>query len=217
MLYLTIAQLNPTVGDIEGNTNKIIAAARSANERTQLSVGPSGAHLVVFPELCVTGYYPGDLFDEPDFMPRVVQALDYIRHTSRELPNLYWVIGAPVAHGKPGKGLHNTLLVYQAGELRLEYCKQLLPTYNIFDEQRHFDAGPDVARVLRIGATQVGFLICEDGWNDGEDEYRSIACVMLPQTCSCRSMPAPRASAGARHGIRCLRLPASAMVCPSCT
>lgn len=171
MLCLTIAQINPTVGDIEGNTQKIIAAGRAAHERTIIGPQQATAHVVVFPELAVTGYYPGDLFDEPDFMPRVVQGLEYIRQASRELPNLCWVVGAPVAHGKPGKGLHNALLVYQAGELRLEYYKQLLPTYNVFDEQRHFDAGPDVARVLRIGATQVGFLICEDGWNDGEEDY----------------------------------------------
>ena len=171
MLCLTIAQINPTVGDIEGNTQKIIAAGRAAHERAAIGPQQATAHVVVFPELAVTGYYPGDLFDEPDFMPRVVQGLEYIRHASRELPNLCWVVGAPVAHGKPGKGLHNALLVYQAGELRLQYCKQLLPTYNVFDEQRHFDAGPDVARVLRIGATQVGFLICEDGWNDGEEDY----------------------------------------------
>lgn len=171
MMCLTIAQINPTVGDIEGNTQKIIAAGRAAHERVTVGSEPTAAHIVVFPELAVTGYYPGDLFDEPDFMPRVVQGLEYIRHASRELPNLCWVVGAPVAHGKPGKGLHNALLVYQAGELRLEYYKQLLPTYNIFDEQRHFDAGPDVARVLRIGPIQVGFLICEDGWNDGEEDY----------------------------------------------
>src|SRR5690606_8537481 len=171
MMCLTIAQINPTVGDIEGNTLKIIAAGRAAHERVTVGVEPTVAHVVVFPELAVTGYYPGDLFDEPDFMPRVVQGLEYIRQASRELPNLCWVVGAPVAHGKPGKGLYNSLLVYQAGELRLQYYKQLLPTYNIFDEQRHFDAGPDVARVLRIGPIQVGFLICEDGWNDGEEDY----------------------------------------------
>lgn len=166
MLCLTIAQINPTVGDIEGNAQKVIDAARSAAQRC-----PGQPQAVVFPELCVTGYYPGDLFDEPDFMPRVAKALEVIRQVSRELPQLYWVLGAPVAHERPGKGLHNALLVYQAGVLRLEYHKQLLPTYNVFDEQRHFDAGPDVARVLRIGATQVGFLICEDGWNDGEGDY----------------------------------------------
>ena len=171
MLHLTIAQLNPTVGDIEGNTERMIAAARLAHERLSVGVSPGVPHVIVFPELAVTGYYPGDLFDEPDFMPRVARGLEYIRQASRELPNSCWVVGAPVAHGKPGKGLYNSLLVYQAGELRLEYHKQLLPTYNVFDEQRHFDAGPDVARVLRIGATQVGFLICEDGWNDEGEDY----------------------------------------------
>ncbi len=170
MLYLTIAQINPTVGDIEGNCLEIIAAARVAHRRVGAAY-PDAAHLVVFPELSVTGYYPGDLLEEPDFMPRVRRGLELIIQASAELPNLYVVLGAPTKHERPGKGLHNTLLVYHSGKLLLEYHKQLLPTYNVFNEQRHFDAGPDVARVLRIGSSQIGFLICEDGWNDGEVDY----------------------------------------------
>ena len=71
----------------------------------------------------------------------------------------------------PGKRLHNALLVIKAGEIVLRYAKQLLPTYNVFDERRHFEPGPDVARVLRIGSHQVGLLICEDGWNDDGHDY----------------------------------------------
>lgn len=168
MLCLNIAQINPTVGDIEGNAHKVIDAARHVAATVQ---GGEHPRVVVFPELSVTGYYPGDLFEEPDFMPRVARALEQIRQASRELPDIYLVIGAPVAHNQTGKGLYNGLLVYHAGKSCLEYYKQLLPTYNVFDEQRHFDAGPDVARVLRIGSAQVGFLICEDGWNDGEADY----------------------------------------------
>ncbi len=55
--------------------------------------------------------------------------------------------------------------------MRLQYAKQLLPTYNIFDERRHFEPGPDVAKVLRIGSAQVGLLMCEDGWNDDGGDY----------------------------------------------
>ena len=71
----------------------------------------------------------------------------------------------------PGKHLQNALVVLKAGEIAMRYAKQLLPTYNIFDEHRHFEPGPDVARVLRIGQTQVGLLICEDGWNDEGLDY----------------------------------------------
>ena len=62
-------------------------------------------------------------------------------------------------------------LVLKHGEVVLQYAKQLLPTYNIFDERRHFEPGPDVAKVLRIGDMQVGVMICQDGWNDDGNDY----------------------------------------------
>ncbi|AKJ28212.1 NAD+ synthase [Caldimonas brevitalea] len=163
MLKMTIAQLNYTVGDIEGNVEKMMAAARQAHA--------AGAELVVFSELSLTGYYPADLLDEPDFMARVDQGLATLQQASQGLPGLHWVVGAPVPARGPGKRLHNMLLVIRGGEVVLRYAKQLLPTYNIFDERRHFEPGPDVAKVLRIGATQIGFMICEDGWNDAGLDY----------------------------------------------
>ncbi|MEQ1684253.1 MAG: NAD+ synthase [Burkholderiaceae bacterium] len=163
MLKLTIAQLNVTVGDIEGNVEKMVSAARQAWDH--------GSDLVVFSELSLSGYYPGDLLEEPSFMRRVEQGLDALLQASRQLRNLHWVVGAPVVRGGPGKRLHNMLLVIKAGEIVLRYAKQLLPTYNVFDERRHFEPGPDVAKVLRIGEAQVGFLICEDGWNDEGADY----------------------------------------------
>jgi NAD+ synthetase len=163
MLTLTIAQLNYTVGDIEGNARKMIAAAQQAAR--------DGSELVVFSELALTGYYPGDLLDEPLFLARVDEGLATLQQASRELPGLHWVVGAPLPHDGPGKRLQNALVVLRAGEIVLRYAKQLLPNYNVFDEQRHFEPGPDVARVLRIGATQVGLMICEDGWNDAGLDY----------------------------------------------
>jgi NAD+ synthase (glutamine-hydrolysing) len=163
MLTLTVAQLNYFVGDIEGNVQKMIAAAQQAVVE--------GSELIVFSELSITGYYPGDLLDEPGFMARVAKGLGDLQAASRQLRNLYLVVGAPVPREGPGKRLHNMLLVLHAGEVLLRYAKQLLPTYNIFDEHRHFEPGPDVARVLRIGGTQVGLMICEDGWNDQGLDY----------------------------------------------
>jgi NAD+ synthase (glutamine-hydrolysing) len=163
MLKLTLAQLNFTIGDIEGNAAKMIAAAQQAHGH--------GSQLVVFSELALTGYYPADLLEEPAFLQRVEQGLASLRQASRQMRGLHWVVGAPMPHGGPGKRLHNTLLVLEAGEVVLRYAKQLLPTYNVFDERRHFEPGPDVARVLRIGDTSVGLLICEDGWNDGGLDY----------------------------------------------
>ena len=163
MLVLTIAQIDPTIGDIEGNVRLMVRAARSARD--------DGAGMVVFPELALTGYYPGDLLDEPGFMDRDEAGLDVLQAASREMRGLHWVLGAPQARSGPGKKLHNMLLVLRDGQRVLRYAKQLLPTYGVFDERRHFEPGPDVARVLRIGSTQVGLMICEDGWNDEGSDY----------------------------------------------
>jgi len=163
MMKVTLAQLNPTIGDIDGNVAGMVAAARRA--------AADGAGLVVFAELSLTGYYPADLLNEPGFMSRVEQGLEALRSASRDLPEQHWVVGAPVPHGGPGKPLHNALLVLHNGAVVLRYAKQLLPTYGVFDERRHFEPGPDVARVLRIGDTQIGLLVCEDGWNDASRDY----------------------------------------------
>jgi NAD+ synthase (glutamine-hydrolysing) len=162
-MKITLAQLNPTIGDIEGNVARIIDAARLARAH--------GSELLVCPELSLTAYYPGDLLDEPGFMDRVEAGLDALRQASREMRELTWVVGAPRRRPGPGKRLHNTLVAIRAGEIVLQYAKQLLPTYNIFDERRHFEPGPDVARVLKIGHVQVGLMICEDGWNDEGGDY----------------------------------------------
>ena len=163
MLRITIAQLNLTVGDIEGNVARMVAAAQQA-AREQ-------ADLIVFSELSLCGYYPGDLLEESAFLQRIDAGLAALQQASAALPQLHWVVGAPTPAQGPGKKLHNSLLVLHGGAVRLQYAKQLLPTYNIFDERRHFEPGPDVAKVLRIGNAQVGLLICEDGWNDHGADY----------------------------------------------
>ncbi|WP_440107337.1 NAD+ synthase [Acidovorax sp. BL-A-41-H1] len=163
MLRITIAQLNFTVGDIEGNVARMVAAAHDA-ARVQ-------SDLIVFSELALCGYYPGDLLDEPAFLQRIDAGLAALQRASAELPQLHWVVGTPTPASGPGKKLHNSLVVLQGGNVRLQYAKQLLPTYNIFDERRHFEPGPDVAKVLRIGSAQVGLLVCEDGWNDHGGDY----------------------------------------------
>ena len=171
MLRITLAQLNHTVGDIAGNIERMKIAARQAARES--------ADLVVFSELSLCGYYPGDMLDEPDFLERLAAGLQALLAASRELPQLHWVVGAPTPHQGPGKPLHNSLLVLRNGAVRLQYDKQLLPTYNIFDERRHFEPGADTAKVLRIGQAQVGFMVCEDGWNDDGADYATNPFVRM--------------------------------------
>ena len=162
-LRITIAQINPTVGDIAGNIALMTSAARRAQKE--------GARLVLFPELSLTGYYPGDLLDEPEFLKRCDEGLEEIVAATANMPGLHWVIGAPLRHEGSGKPLQNCLLVIADGRIVLRYAKQLLPTYNVFDERRHFEPGPDVARLLNVDGVRIGFLICEDGWNDEGRDY----------------------------------------------
>lgn len=163
MLRITAAQLNYTIGDLRGNVARMIEAARKASSEE--------ADLVVFSEMSLTAYYPADLLEEEGFMDRVEAAFEELLSASRQMPALHWAVGLPARREGAGKKLRNVLRVIRGGEVLLEYAKQLLPTYNIFDERRHFEPGPDVARVLRIRDFQVGLLICEDGWNDEGQDY----------------------------------------------
>lgn len=163
MITLTLAQQNYTVGDVAGNVERMAEAARRAVQ--------DGSQMVVFSELSLTGYYPGDMLDETPFKAKVEAGTQALLQASRALPGLAWVVGAPIAHTRPGKKWHNGLLVLRNGEVLLRYAKQLLPTYNVFDERRHFEPGPDLAPVLQIGDARVGFMICEDGWNDHGADY----------------------------------------------
>ncbi|HEX5161984.1 MAG TPA: NAD+ synthase [Steroidobacteraceae bacterium] len=171
MLKLTLAQINPTIGDIDGNIALMRAAANEAQAQ--------GARLVIFPELSLTGYYPADLLDDADFAQRIDAGITRMLAESRALPELHWVIGAPTRHDGIGKRFRNSLLVLKDGQILLTYSKQLLPTYNVFDERRHFEPGPDVARVLEIDDVRVGFMICEDGWNDEQRDYAVNPFVRL--------------------------------------
>lgn len=163
MLKLTLAQLNFTVGDIEGNIRQMCEAAQQALR--------DGSGMIVFPELALTGYYPGDLLDDPAFQVRIREGLEALQQASRQCSQLVWVVGSPLFREGPGKALSNGLLALQGGEVLRAYAKQLLPTYNIFDERRHFEPGHDAAPVLKVGNTRIGFLICEDGWNDNGQDY----------------------------------------------
>ncbi len=163
MLKIAVAQLNVTVGDFAANGAAIAGAMRRAAQ--------ANADVVVFSELVLCGYYPGDLLEDAQFLARLDSALDALLAVSRELPSLVAVIGTVRRNPGPGKPLHNALLALRDGAIVAEYYKQLLPTYGIFDERRHFEPGPERACLLAVGDTTLGFMICEDGWNDRGRDY----------------------------------------------
>ena len=211
-----LAQLNPTIGDIDGNIALMCEAAREAAHA-------QASRLVIFPSCRCTAYYPADLLDEADLCERMQHGFaDLLRGIARSCRTCIGWSARPRGTQGVGKRLHNSLLVLKAGRGRCStYHKQLLPTYNIFDERRHFEPGPDVARVLRIGDVQVGFMICEDGWNDDgprlrRQPLRAPGATPRP-TWSCPSTPAPRnmGKREQRHEIFGRR--ARATACPSST
>ena len=162
-LKLSLAQLNLTIGDMSGNIALMTEAAQQA--------AALGARMVVFSELSLTGYPPGDLLDEPGFIDRVEASLADLLAASCSTPDLYWIAGAPTRRLGPGKALENSALVLLNGKIVLTYAKQLLPTYNVFDERRHFEPGPEAAAVLEVDGTRIGLLVCEDAWNDDGKDY----------------------------------------------
>lgn len=159
-LNVAMAQLNYTIADFSGNVAKISAAITRS----------SGADLVVFSELSLSGYYPQDMLETDAFRNAEKAAIDQIVQLSIQTDAII-IIGATTQNRKAGKPLFNAILAIHNGRIVGEYRKQLLPTYNIFDERRHFEVGDLEPLVLEIKGNRVGFLICEDSWNDESRDY----------------------------------------------
>jgi NAD+ synthase (glutamine-hydrolysing) len=159
-MKVTIAQLNPVVGDIEGNRARIVQTSSDASR--------SGADLVVFPELFLVGYPPKDLVERPWFIDRVVAAVDDVQKASEALPETGILFGAPLpTREEVGKPLHNAALLIHKGQILLEQPKSLLPTYDVFDETRYFAPASEI-RTLPFKGETLAVSICEDAWNDPE-------------------------------------------------
>lgn len=157
-MKIALAQIDPTVADFQGNTAKILEYVRQAEER--------GAELVVFPELCVCGYPTGDFLEKPSFIKRAGEALEAIARTATSSGKISVICGCAVP-SEPGSGkrISNAAVLMQGGEIVFTQRKQLLPYYDVFDEQRYF-APADRQSVVKIGAEIVALTICEDAWND---------------------------------------------------
>ncbi len=153
-MKIIIAQLNFKVGDIQGNLKKILTEYQKVkNEQA----------LLVLSELALTGYYPQDLLLRKSFLDQQWQALDVLKQETTN--NICGIVVGYAAKNKSGegKGLFNALAVLHNGKQIFEYHKQLLPTYNVFDEVRHFEPG-STSSVLKFQGLNIGFLICEDAW-----------------------------------------------------
>ena len=150
-LRIALAQVNLTVGDIEGNSRLISEWAETARER--------GAQLVLFPEQAVTGYPAEDLWLKPHFLDAARRALEEIAATVR---GLVAIVGFP----ERDAATHNAAAVLADGAIRGVYRKILLPNYSVFDERRYFEPGDEEA-MIEVGSAGVGLTICEDIWYPG--------------------------------------------------
>ena len=149
-LKIAMAQFDFYVGDIVGNTKKIIDSAKNA--RFHL-----GADAIVFPELAITGYPPEDLLLRPRFLDLADNAIHEIK---RNVQDIYIIIGYPK---EVSNGLYNAAVVLHNDEIVAEYYKQKIPNYSVFDEKRYFLDG-DESCVVDIESVPVGVTICEDIW-----------------------------------------------------
>lgn len=158
-MKLALLQLDPTVGALAANVDRILSAARDAAAR--------GATLAVTGELAVTGYPPRDLLDRPAFLREVAAQTERLVRAAPE--GLVLIVGTVRERdGAPGRRLANTALVIDRGALVAHADKQLLPTYDVFDEARHFEPGGGT-RVVATSAGRLAITICEDAWNDDGD------------------------------------------------
>ena len=156
-MKIALAQFNPTVGDFEGNSARILTFAAQAKR--------SGADLAVFSELCICGYLPLDLLERPAFIQR---NLDTLKRVAAEMPLpaiVGYAGGVNKDHHPTGKSIANKAALICEGRVVFEQSKMLLPTYDVFDESRYFQPA-DRQYVYGLGQEQLGITICEDVWND---------------------------------------------------
>src|SRR5438874_1362172 len=150
-MRLALAQINTTVGDLDGNREKILRWLEHARS--------AGADLVLFPELAVTGYPPEDLLLRPGFVSAAAESLHELALQTRGIVAL---VGFPHFD----RDLYNACAVCAGGEIKAVYRKRFLPNYGVFDEDRYFAPARDLL-LLQHGDTLIGPTICEDLWQPG--------------------------------------------------
>lgn len=162
-MKLALGQINPTIGDFAGNQHKILSFVAKAMEM--------GAELVVFPEMCICGYPPMDLLDHDSFVEANLRALRRVQQSTPA--GIGIVIGyVDKNRSSTGKSLVNTVSLIENGQTLLSQEKSLLPTYDVFDEARYFEASQD-RRVIDYHGQRIGIAICEDIWWETDSESAS--------------------------------------------
>ncbi len=156
-MKIALAQMNPTIGDFDGNLKRILDFADRAKGLQ--------ADLCVFPEMCLIGYPAHDLLERPTFIDRNLALL-------KELAGQVHSIGVIVGYvdriqRRIGKDLRNCAALIDDGKIVSTHTKMLLPTYDIFDERRYFEPASEV-HTVEFKGTKLGISICEDIWNDPE-------------------------------------------------
>lgn len=147
-MNIALAQLNFTVGDLEGNKAKVLAAANQMKD----------ANLIVFSELCICGYPPEDLVLKPAFQQAAMETVEALAKDAKDLPAL--LIGSIWAEDE---SLYNAAFLLSGGKIVHKQFKQQLPNYSVFDEKRVFDAGA-TPKPITFKDKKLGILICEDIW-----------------------------------------------------
>src|SRR5688572_325437 len=162
-MKIALAQQNYHIGNFEDNTRKIIEGIKRAKEQ--------GADLVVFSELCVCGYAPGDFLEFPDFINKCYEAIDSIKEYADTIGVL---IGSPARNKeKDGKDLFNAVFLLHEKQIKGEIHKTLLPNYDVFDEYRYFEPAFEW-NVLKFKGKKLAVTICEDIWNMGDNPLYRI-------------------------------------------
>jgi NAD+ synthase (glutamine-hydrolysing) len=154
-MKITIAQLNYHIGNFEKNKNLITGAIKQAKSE--------GSDLIIFSELCISGYPPLDLLDRLDFIEKCNATINYI---ATECTGITAIVGSPTLNKNPeGKKLHNSALILSEGKIVFAANKALLPTYDIFDEYRYFEPERKFS-VFTFKGLRLAITICEDLWDE---------------------------------------------------
>jgi NAD+ synthase/NAD+ synthase (glutamine-hydrolysing) len=155
-MRVALLQINPTAGDLEGNSSLIVRAARAADVQ--------GADLMVTPELALMGYLPRDLLMNRGFIQRAGEKLSHIAGELKDAPPLLVGVATPNP-SDVGRPLYNSAVLLRGGTVGQAFHKSLLPTYDVFDEDRYFEPFQGT-QILELNGVRLGISICEDVWND---------------------------------------------------